>query len=131
MTDLIRSAAGFIKANTDAADSLDLAAALDDMMNCRTYINDALSSIYAITGRSCGIIAPVPNDATAFVLVSVRELRIALDEKSRGLACDIADVLRSMPEKDGFHDKKELQSFNTNYIQPFNSKHLCHLPEIV
>ena len=131
MTDLIKTSAVFIRANISTSESLNLVVGLDDMINCRTDRHSALSAISAITGRSFDIAGHVPNSATAFVLVSVRELRQALDEKDFDLAFDIADVLHSMPDKYTLHDKKAVESFNKVCIQPFNSKRMCQLPEIV
>lgn len=131
MTDIIRTVARFIRANSDSTESLDLAATLDDMMNCRTFIHDALLAISTITGHGFGIIALVPNNATAFVFISVRELRRALAEKNTELAYEIADILQNFPDDNKLHDQKAVLDFNKAYIWPFNGKHLSHLPEIV
>ena len=131
MTELIRSAAIFIRANVDSDEALKTAEALAELTDGRIPAEAAVSVISSFLHRDFEIREYVPNEATAFVVTSVKELHKALTERDLGLAYDIADILQALPESKLIGDKRSVSDFNKVYIKQFNKKHGIKLPVIV
>ncbi len=131
MLDLIRKTAVFIRADIRSAKSIRTAEVLECLIDGSLAEDAAVSEISACLNFESRINYCVPNNATAFVVFSVKALNKALSGNDFGLAYDIADILQALPEKEYLKDKKAVFSFNKTYILKFNKKHLSHLPEIV
>ena len=131
MTGLIKIAAVFIRANVDSEEALKAADTLVDLTDGRISAEAAASVISSLLKCELEIRECVPNEATAFVVNSVKELRKALTEHDLGLAYDIADILQALPEKKFISDKRSVSDFNKDYIKQFNKKHGIKLPLIV
>ena len=131
MLDLIRKTAVFIRADVCSANSIRTAEVLESLIDGRLAEDAAVSEISACLNCESRIKYCVPNNATAFVVFSLKALNKALSRNDFGLAYDIADILQALPEKEYLKDKKAVSLFNKTYIRKFNKKHLSHLPEIV
>ncbi|HNZ98730.1 hypothetical protein [Ruminococcus sp.] len=131
MTDIIRKAAVFIRANAESAQGQRAAAALADMIDGNITAEEGLAALSECLGCELQIKSTVPNEATAFVVFSAREIRSAFDSGNAELAWNIADILQALPENMYLSDKKAVSAFNKTYIRKFNKKHIPRLPEIV
>ena len=112
-------------------EALKAADTLVDLTDVRISAEDAVSVISSLLKCELEIKECVPNEATAFTVISVKELRKALTERDLGLAYDIADILQALPEKKFISDKRSVSDFNKDYIKQFNKKHGIKLPLIV
>lgn len=131
MTDIIRKAAVFIRANAESSRGQRAAAALADMIDGKITADEGLAVLSECLGCELQIKSTVPNEATAFVVFSAREIRSAFGNGNTALACDIADILQALPENRFLSDSRSVKSFNKTYIRKFNKKHITQLPEIV
>ena len=131
MTDIISLTAVFIRANTDYAEAVKAADTLAALTDGSIPPEAAVAVLSSLLGRKLHIRNCVPNGATAFTVTSIKELRNALSRNDTGLAYDIADILRALPENKYFSDKRSISDFNKVYIEQFNKKHGISLPQIV
>ena len=131
MTGLIKITAVSIRANVGSEDAMKAADTLADLTDGRISAEDAVSIISSLLKSQLEIRECVPNEATAFTVTCVKELRKALTERDLGLAYDIADILQALPEKKFISDKRSVSDFNKDYIKQFNKKHGIKFPLIV
>ena len=100
MLDLIRKTAVFIRADIRSAKSIRTAEVLESLIDGKLAEDTAISEISACLNFESRINYCVPNNATAFVVFSVKALNKALSGNDFGLAYDIADILQALPEKE-------------------------------
>ena len=79
MTDIIRKTAVFVRANAESSRGQRAAAALADMIDGKITADEGLAALSECLGCELQIKSTVPNEATAFVVFSAREIRSAFD----------------------------------------------------
>ncbi|MBP5433380.1 hypothetical protein [Ruminococcus sp.] len=130
MIDLIKRTSVFIRSNVESDEALKAAVALAELIEGKISVYSTVLIISSLLKSEFEIKDCVPNEATAFVITSIRELYKSLTERNLVLANEIADVLQALPENKYYKNKRSISDFNKVYIKQFNKKHRTQLPFI-
>ena len=130
MIDLIKRTSVFIRSNVESDEALKAAVALAELIEGKISAYSTVLIISSLLKSEFEIKNCVPNEATAFVITSIRELYKSLTERNLVLANEIADVLQALPENKYYKNKRSISDFNKVYIKQFNKKHRTQLPFI-